>query len=154
MLLWAACVPTFFLFACDKTSLCEEQLEFEEQKCGIVLKDPNVSCKDPALACHYKCIAGATCEERRQLYFEDDMPSYERWRCFLTCREGVACDGNEADPAIRQCDGFIECADGSDERGCVYHTCTDGQNVSADAVCDGYDHCADSSDEESCGGIL
>ncbi|MBN2525435.1 MAG: LDL receptor domain-containing protein [Deltaproteobacteria bacterium] len=146
-------IAAFSLAACDEEkSLCEEQLAFEKESCGLVTENAEAWCSNANTACYTKCMAGATCKERAAVYIDGENPDYPRWRCFLSCREGVSCDGKPQDSSIVRCDGFMECLDGLDEKGCQYHTCADGQNVAVEAYCNGYADCADGSDEINCGG--
>ena len=141
---------SLMLLACSEKSQCEAQLEFETRECDLHYDDPAAICEVPGYRCFYNCIAGMSCSERYRYYFEDWELSYQRKRCLVSCNEGFACDGNDADPNILHCDGFVECQDKTDEQGCSYHMCDDGQFVRENVMCDGYAHCADGSDEAGC----
>ncbi|MBN2714530.1 MAG: LDL receptor domain-containing protein [Deltaproteobacteria bacterium] len=141
---------TVVAIGCDELSQCEKELDFEEHKCGIDYDNPADICENPFWECQINCLSGMRCEERLAYYFEDAELSLDKQRCYITCREGFACDGQPASPYVRRCDGFIDCLDKTDEQNCTYHTCDDGQRVVEYALCDGYVHCADGSDEIEC----
>ena len=59
----------------------------------------------------------------------------------------------------QRCDGFYNCFNHTDERGCENHTCIEGQFQCANGlcrpdryVCDHDDDCGDNSDEQNCQG--
>jgi hypothetical protein len=81
----------------------------------------------------------------------------EREHCDLKSGRYFKCaDSNECLPISSQCDSHKDCADGSDERGCVC-TCPEKfscqstcQCLNTTRVCDGVPDCIDQTDERNC----
>ena len=81
-----------------------------------------------------------------------------------TCAEPPTCgpdhftclSGNiDCIPKVWQCDGYSECADGSDEKNCPtcspnQFRCDSGQCIQNNERCDTISQCQDNSDEENC----
>jgi hypothetical protein len=140
----ALCMWSFFAAACAEDR-CERDLE-KVRDCD---RDYRVEmCDEAERRCQVHCDARIACSE----YADIDRNGAPEWlqRCWAKCQERLTCADGESVPAAFVCDGSADCADGSDERKCAYHTCESGQPVRSDARCDGYAHCTDGSDEEGC----
>jgi hypothetical protein len=105
-------------------------------------------CETAERRCQVHCAARLDCAGLDRV--DDGLAPEWYERCQAKCRERVACSDAESVPAGVACDGVEDCVDGTDERGCTYHTCLDGELVREDAHCDGYAQCQDESDEEGC----
>ncbi|XP_061594512.1 low-density lipoprotein receptor-like [Cololabis saira] len=91
------------------------------------------------LICHHICGVAAhslpTCHQEQE----------------FRCSDGVCISRSE------ECDGHVDCEDGSDEQHCSHlwcnkyeFICHGRRCISTQLLCDGVDDCADGSDEDSC----
>ncbi|ODM91905.1 Serine protease nudel [Orchesella cincta] len=76
---------------------------------------------------------------KRDTNYWNYKPSYALSTCAMYCDDG-ACMKTEY-----RCDGYAQCWDGSDEKGCSCH-----EVIGEAKTCDGYKDCPDGKDEEDC----
>jgi hypothetical protein len=97
-------------------------------------------------ACYEQCLAEASCEALSAALCRSDVTLLIACdeRCAVRCGDGSLI-GVEA-----RCNGWNECEDGADERGCVFDlVCDDGRRVPG-ARCDGSWNCPGGEDEAGC----
>ena len=116
--------------------------------CGLLTAGLVVEAPTFPLDCVLECLAGKTCEELRQDTCTADDAITES--CRDQCDEQATCDNGDQISALDVCDGIKDCADNSDEAGCLMFTCQSGQTVPLIFQCDGDPDCDDGSDEQGC----
>lgn len=97
-------------------------------------------------ACYEQCLAEASCEQLSAALCRTSLD------LLLACdaRCAVRCGDGSLLGVERRCDGFAQCADGSDEEGCQFAlVCNDGRGVPG-ARCDGSYNCPGGEDEQGC----
>lgn len=75
----------------------------------------------------------------REINYWSSYSSKPSYKCEYSCDDGT-CLKQEY-----KCDGYAQCWDGSDEKGC---SCN--QIIAEDKICDGYKDCPDGQDEKDC----
>ena len=105
-----------------------------------------------AASCWSGCLLQASCGQLEKYLCEDEENAVST--CTDSCINASAVfdcgDGSEA-ATYSKCDGFDDCENGADERGCKTIACKTGGDRFVEAVkCDGFDDCEDGSDELGC----
>lgn len=116
--------------------------------CGILGEGP-FTCTDPDSevdVCVYECVALASCGILSQLLC-NGVRAFPLEQCFIDCN-AFQCGSGEAVASLFLCDGYVDCADGSDEDTCF--VCGSGEVYPQRLVCDYTSHCIDGSDEHAC----
>ena len=104
-------------------------------------------------ACESQCVAQSTCAELTSLFCEL-QPSTAFNSCLTNCENKLTqCPDNSGSyTADEKCDGFNDCANGSDETACPTFSCGNtGTKVLARNRCDGHSDCPNGEDELNCG---
>ena len=117
--------------------------------------------------CQNECFSSSSCERiKGGLCWgtgqAGDAASEEHFDAIVSCfdacfdaNKDFVCGSGETVTVEDECDGFEDCADGSDEHSAcpavstATFTCDDGDVIPADWECDGTADCTDGSDEHS-----
>ncbi|MDC0145617.1 hypothetical protein OAI93_03390, partial [bacterium] len=130
---------------------------------GTCADEPDPTCADTD--CGYFLNLGYSCYELLGYGYDCSLCEAEGTDCsFPGCADDeFACaSGDECEPANWECDGWADCADGSDEADCGapptceeqgLWDCGDGQCVYNSWVCDGWADCSNAADEADCGSV-
>lgn len=116
--------------------------------CGILGEGP-FTCSEPETelaVCVYECVARASCGILSDLLC-NKVRAFPLEECFVDCN-AFQCNSGEPVTSLFVCDGYADCADGSDENSCF--VCGSGEMYPPRFVCDYTRHCIDGSDEHAC----
>jgi hypothetical protein len=122
------------------------------EACGLLSQGP-FACYEPtseANRCEFECVTGSSCPILWSLHC-GEVPGVLQ-SCLSLCRTFV-CDEGSALPDSWQCDGELDCLDGSDEFDCETFECRSGEVLVARARCNLEADCLDGSDELDCPGF-
>lgn len=125
------------------------------RECGLVTAG-TLNCGDTGLtltSCELECIRSVSCADVQSAFCARDLSGM--LRCYQQCEPVFQCaDASRTIAMQGRCDGWNDCADGSDEQGCPPDTvfeCADGSvTIPWSLKCDGLGDCADGSDELDC----
>lgn len=142
---------------CKSDSKCEKAAS-KLRGCGL-LEAGNTGCDDiPAdeaveANCLVGCIHQASCKQLDESLCQGEENAVNT--CLTSCLANggatFSCGGGVMVSSSSKCDGFDDCDDGADEKGCKTIACkTGGQSVVESVKCDGFENCDDGSDEASC----
>jgi hypothetical protein len=100
--------------------------------------------------CIASCVNSMTCALIEDWVCFDDPNN-----CILNCEnQAFACEDGDFVDSADQCDGEIDCDDGSDEENCnvtIFRCQAFGGNIEGTRVCDGIVDCPSGLDEDDCG---
>jgi hypothetical protein len=127
-------------------------LASELRQCDLLTSgDFGCGWDDLPTQCAIKCSDDLSCDDLATVTCGDpeQVPVYST--CFDDCAF-FHCDNGELILKTQRCDGWIQCDDLSDERGCPgFFECADGSGgVPEEWKCDGLEGCGDGSDEAGC----
>ncbi len=121
------------LFACDSSSpgsseasQCDE-LQASLLDCGL-LSSGEYTCS--ADDCRTQCATGLQCGDLSLIFCGDASSAPEYASCYESCST-FTCKNGSTIGAWEECDGYEDCADGSDESGCP-----EEQNGGSEIECD------------------
>jgi hypothetical protein len=135
----------------DPSEYCQ-RIGGKLQSCGMgaLLADLD-DCEEPEDEedrCTTECLIDASCDDIRTLVCLGDLTASLE-ACVLGCVPSFTCGDGVIIGEASVCDGYMDCADGSDEtQNCP--TCSDGTPLPSYAMCDGFSHCTDGRDEAAC----
>jgi hypothetical protein len=99
--------------------------------------------------CLGRCLIAERCPDVKATWCGEPMVTESLRRCTAVCGdEPILCQATLRN--VARCDDKQDCPDGSDESGCDYFVCKDGQRVNSTARCNGDRQCDDGSDEQDC----
>jgi hypothetical protein len=145
----------FSLVAVGGFVACSDSEPFDDyvakvRSCGL-LSDGTLPgpIEAPEVDCFYGCLAGGSCDEITSVFCADGDSALEI-QCLDRC--AFTCDSGDPIDLLEQCDGYVDCADGSDELGCGHWLfgCGDGEQIPRSSVCDGEVDCDGGRDEDGC----
>lgn len=99
--------------------------------------------------CYGRCLIAERCPDVKAAWCGGAAETDSLRHCTKACNnEPIFCQATLRN--VARCDDRLDCPDGSDEAGCDYFDCKDGQRVHWASRCDGEAQCADRSDEAGC----
>ncbi len=152
-------LATVFAAGCGDDDSYRDRFVSKMRSCDLLTAGSVGSMDEPQSAedrCFADCLLAASCEDLGAFVCETGVaPS------LAACAQGCdsssmfqCSDGSDVIEDYMVCDGYEDCADGSDEAGCPTFDCVDGlATIPASQVCDYYPQCEDGSDEVGCAGF-